>query len=83
MYLDFFAIGNTTGKVTLLKSLDRETKRRHVFTVKALDNGSPSKTNSTNITINVLDVNDNSPKITPTVMDVELPEVRNENTLFH
>ncbi|XP_067663340.1 protocadherin gamma-A4-like [Haliotis asinina] len=51
------------GTVIAEESLDRELKSRYIFTVLARDKGSPPKTNSSEVSITVLDVNDNVPTI--------------------
>ncbi|XP_046363095.1 putative protocadherin beta-18 [Haliotis rufescens] len=51
------------GTVIAEESLDREVKSRYIFTVLARDKGSPPKTNSSEVSITVLDVNDNVPSI--------------------
>lgn len=75
MFLGLFSIDNSTGQITLSRGLDREQASSHVIIVKAYDGGSPESSNSTNITITVEDVNDNSPVITPTIMNVNVNEV--------
>nr|XP_057919084.1 protocadherin alpha-4-like [Doryrhamphus excisus] len=53
--------------LVLLKQLDRETAGRHRLRLTATDGGKPAKSGSIEITVDVLDVNDNSP-----VFDKEL-----------
>ncbi len=53
-----FAIGSTTGKVTVTKALDYETATKHTLTVKGSD-GSLSGTAT--VTITVTDVDETSP----------------------
>lgn len=74
----YFAISSDTGKLTTIKTLDREEIRVHVFTVQTLDRGSTNRSATTTVTIFVMDVNDNSPKFIPKAMepvyiDVNLP----------
>ena len=45
----------------LQKSLDRETAQLHSLQLTALDGGNPHRSDSLNITVFVLDVNDNAP----------------------
>lgn len=58
--------GNTDGtnllRLTLKKSLDRETTAQHVVQIYAIDGGQPPLTGSITIQIDVTDSNDNSPK---------------------
>ncbi|XP_043275880.1 protein dachsous [Venturia canescens] len=58
-----FKLGPTTG-VLSVSSLDRETISKYVLTISAKDRGHPSLEARCNITIIVLDVNDNSPSFT-------------------
>ncbi|KAL9867778.1 LOW QUALITY PROTEIN: protocadherin-9 [Geothlypis trichas] len=57
----FFALNNTTGLITVQRSLDREETAIHKVTVLASD-GSSTPARAT-VTINVTDVNDNPPNI--------------------
>uniref|UniRef100_A0A3Q1HZ66 Cadherin domain-containing protein n=1 Tax=Anabas testudineus TaxID=64144 RepID=A0A3Q1HZ66_ANATE len=52
------------GKIPVLylhKSLDKETARSHRLLLTAVDGGKPARSGTTEIIINVLDVNDNMP----------------------
>ncbi len=49
------------GELTAEAVLDREVTSRYNLMISATDNGSPSLTGSTNVLVDVLDVNDNSP----------------------
>ena len=55
------------GELTSTESLDYE-KGQHSFNfiLTASDGGSPPKTNSTPVSVHVIDVNDNSPQFNPT-----------------
>ena len=59
--LQAFNIDQTTGVVTLAKTLDRETTPRYNLVIRATDGGEPSKQNETTVIINIVDVNDNPP----------------------
>ncbi|KAL8623123.1 hypothetical protein ACOMHN_065033 [Nucella lapillus] len=71
--VEFFFAGSVNGEVpfavhpngTLEVSgvLDRETSRSHIFTVLARDKGAVPKSNSTQVTVTVTDINDNPPAI--------------------
>lgn len=57
-----FAIDSMSGDVTLVKPLDYESVRSYRLVIRAQDGGSPSKSNTTQLLVNVLDSNDNSPR---------------------
>lgn len=56
-----FRIDPVTGAITTVKQLDRETTAGFTIVVTAMDNGKPSLADSTNVEIEISDVNDNSP----------------------
>ncbi|XP_035377369.1 protocadherin alpha-4-like [Electrophorus electricus] len=58
----------------LQKALDRETKPNHKFLLTALDGGKPPKSGSMDITVDVIDVNDNMPVFTKDTYSVKLSE---------
>ena len=62
---DKFYVDTSTGDISVLTGLDRETKDTYVLTVEAFDGGivntTARKTGTTTVTVHVLDVNDNSP----------------------
>ena len=53
-----FAVDPTSGAISVLDSLDYETVQTYALTVKAADGGSPSKTVTAVVTINVTAVSD-------------------------
>lgn len=57
-----FSIDSLSGDVSLVKPLDYETVRSYRLVIRAQDGGSPSKSNTTQLLVNVLDANDNSPR---------------------
>ena len=57
---DAFQI-ETSGVVTLIKTLDRERTPRYNLVIRATDGGDPAKQNETTILVEITDVNDNSP----------------------
>ena len=62
---DQFAINPTTGTISLLQPLDRESLNVVGLTVTARDYGNPSLSGTTTVFVHVLDENDNVPIITP------------------
>ena len=69
-----FKIDKKTGDITLVAELDYEKEQHHTFVVSAKDPKSPKKSTCTDVTINVLDFNDNAPVINyhPTSIRVEV-----------
>ncbi|XP_054890881.1 protocadherin alpha-13-like [Poeciliopsis prolifica] len=60
--------------LVLKKSLDREVKSEHRLVLTALDGGTPSRSGNLNLTITVLDVNDNRPVFSSDIYTVSLNE---------
>uniref|UniRef100_A0A672FMT3 Si:ch73-379j16.2 n=1 Tax=Salarias fasciatus TaxID=181472 RepID=A0A672FMT3_SALFA len=56
------------------RSLDREKKAEHRLSLTATDGGNPSKSGSLNLTITVIDANDNRPVFSKDVYTVSLDE---------
>ena len=56
-----FFINSSTGAVTTSSTLDREEIDNYEFNITASDNGSPVRSNTSMVTVTVLDVNDNAP----------------------
>ena len=73
-----FTIDPRTGIVYTDKSLDRETKEKYTLQVVATDQGVPSHSGSTVLTVMVDDVNDNGPRCERAVYDVYVSENANE-----
>nr|CAD7434483.1 unnamed protein product [Timema monikensis] len=57
-----FSIDSLNGEVALVKPLDYEMNRNYRLVIRAQDGGSPSRSNTTQLLINVKDVNDNAPR---------------------
>ncbi|XP_064874295.1 protocadherin alpha-3-like [Oncorhynchus nerka] len=60
--------------LVLQKALDRELETKHVLLLTALDGGNPPGTGTLNITVTVLDTNDNQPVCSQDVYSVKLQE---------
>ncbi|XP_026186771.1 protocadherin alpha-8-like [Mastacembelus armatus] len=60
--------------LVLQKHLDREQKTNHSLILTAVDGGTPSKSANLNLTIKVLDNNDNRPTFSKEVYNVKLEE---------
>ncbi|KAM7042587.1 protocadherin beta-15-like [Acridotheres tristis] len=74
-----------TGKkyleLVLEKPLDREEQAEMGFSLLALDGGSPSRSGTTEVTIVILDVNDNSPAFTQDEYIAKVPENMPEDSV--
>ncbi|XP_031719293.1 protocadherin Fat 4 [Anarrhichthys ocellatus] len=66
-----FAIGPSSGVISVNAPLDRELRPVYNLTVTATDNGSPPATGTTNVIVTIDDVNDNAPKLTFTEAQVK------------
>ncbi|XP_012862492.1 protocadherin Fat 4 [Echinops telfairi] len=60
-----FAINSSTGVLVLARALDYEVCQKHEMTISATDGGWVARTGYCSVTVNVIDVNDNTPVFTP------------------
>uniref|UniRef100_A0A8C2GNL9 FAT atypical cadherin 3b n=1 Tax=Cyprinus carpio TaxID=7962 RepID=A0A8C2GNL9_CYPCA len=60
-----FWIDPVTGLLQVNKALDRETVSSYSLSVQAFDSGSPAKSTTVNVNIEIADVNDNPPIFSP------------------
>ncbi|XP_029970157.1 protocadherin alpha-8-like [Salarias fasciatus] len=60
--------------LVLKKSLDREKRSRHTLIVTAIDGGKPPKSGTLNVSIIVLDSNDNRPIFSQEIYQIEIHE---------
>ena len=60
--------------LVLRKLLDREQQHKHMLLLTAVDGGNPSKSGTLNMTVLVLDINDNRPVFKQEVYTTHLPE---------
>ena len=82
-----FAIGDVTGRVTLVGSLDFEVQREHDFIVTVRDGGNPagicggtSRSTSNTLTVQVLDSPDTPPIFTDGCCQLSIQECAPSNT---
>lgn len=61
-FMNTFTIDSTTGELSVAAMLDYEKMQIYRLNVRAQDNGSPPRSNTTTVLVRVLDVNDNDPK---------------------
>ena len=73
--IDRFTIDNETGLVQTLSPLDREEVSIYILTVQATDQGNPPLNAITNITVIVLDENDNDPMFSQDVYVASVSEL--------
>ncbi|XP_062874781.1 protocadherin Fat 4 [Trichomycterus rosablanca] len=69
-----FSVGNIDGNVRLIGELDREEMTNYTLTVIATDKGRPPLSSTMEVTMVVLDVNDNTPSFSQNIYDIEIEE---------
>ena len=74
VYSDIFTLNSTSGEITALKSLDREKQDRYTLKISVSDQGEPRLSSSADVTITVIDVDDNCPKFEPAVYNKTISE---------
>ncbi|XP_062869869.1 protocadherin Fat 3 [Trichomycterus rosablanca] len=72
---DYFHIDGMSGLVLTARLLDYELVRRHSFTVRATDNGSPLKSTEVTVTVSVIDTNDNPPSFNQPLYEAFISEL--------
>ncbi|XP_065814557.1 protocadherin alpha-8 isoform X29 [Labrus bergylta] len=60
--------------LVLKKSLDREQKKEHLLILTAVDGGKPQRSGTLNVSIVVLDINDNRPTFSQDTYQIEIYE---------
>jgi len=73
---------HSNGQIVLNGGLDRETQSDYQFTVVAIDQGSPPLTGNAQVTISVLDANDNQPLFSMTSFELSIWELTATSTLL-
>ena len=79
-YPGVFHLNEVTGRVSTLKTLDREEYDEFDIVVRAKDQGTPAQTSTTTVHLNVSDVNDNSPVFYPANYHIRVPETEPTHT---
>ncbi|XP_078248615.1 protocadherin beta-16 isoform X2 [Pogona vitticeps] len=73
--------GSKLVDLILQKPLDREKEPHFALTLMAVDGGTPRRTGTVQIKVNVLDINDNSPQFTQSEYKAKLKENSPQGTL--
>ncbi|XP_076148864.1 protocadherin alpha-8-like [Alosa pseudoharengus] len=73
--------GDKSPHLVLKKTLDREKSDKHILLLTALDGGNPPKSGTLNITVTVLDINDNRPVCSQETYSVTLEENATNGTI--
>eukprot|EP00079_Xenopus_tropicalis_P022745 XP_012814686.1 PREDICTED: protocadherin gamma subfamily A, 11 isoform X12 [Xenopus tropicalis] len=74
--------GTLIPELIIEKLLDREEKESHKLTITAFDGGIPSRSGTSQITVIVLDSNDNAPVFHHSTYKLILPENTPQNTVI-
>ncbi|XP_067852701.1 protocadherin beta-14-like [Heptranchias perlo] len=69
-------------ELVLQRPLDREQQPTHQLTLTAIDGGTPQRSGTTLITINVFDINDNAPVFEQSVYQITIAENVPKDTLI-
>ena len=71
---NLFSLNSSTGEIFTKTKLDRELQDKYTLKVSVSDQGSPRLTSFADVTVNVIDVDDNCPKFYPAEYSVVIPE---------
>ncbi|CAJ1065064.1 protocadherin Fat 4 isoform X1 [Xyrichtys novacula] len=69
-----FSVGETSGLLSLIRGLDFEEEGFYHFQIEAVDGGWVSQTGTVNVTVVVMDVNDNPPVFSSSEYSLSVPE---------
>ncbi|XP_038186291.1 protocadherin beta-6-like isoform X2 [Arvicola amphibius] len=75
------ADGRKYPELVLDRALDREEQPELTLTLTAVDGGSPPRSGTTTVHIEVVDINDNAPQFVQSLYEVQVPENRPLGTL--
>ncbi|XP_038860846.1 protocadherin gamma-C5-like [Salvelinus namaycush] len=85
---DFFSLNVKTNKdgtkipeLLLQKALDREKQAVHHLVLTAIDGGNPARSGTTDVTVQVLDINDNAPIFEKSLYECSLLENSPKSTV--
>ena len=70
-----FALNNQTGALSLVRTLDYESTVQYTLNISACDTGEPPRKAFSNVTIHVIDANDNSPALQARIIRASISEV--------
>lgn len=71
---EYFRIDPVSGAITCAKKLDRETTAGFTLVVTAMDNGTPPLADTTNVEIEIADINDNAPEFNQEAYSASISE---------
>ncbi|XP_075606799.1 protocadherin-23 [Balearica regulorum gibbericeps] len=71
---EYFTLNNTSGKLLVTRSLDREDVSNFTLVIECRDLGSPSKSSTAQLYLTVLDENDHSPLFAKTQYQISVRE---------
>ena len=80
---DKFKINSASGHITRAGALDRESVSHYDLTVEAMDLGTPSRTGSVMVSIEVTNVNDEPPRFPSPTVQVSLSEKVAQQTIVY
>ena len=78
-----FTINSSSGVITARQGIDRESNEMFELSVTARDGGQPPLYNTTDVTVWVRDINDNSPTFDPANVTIFLREDHSLNQSFY
>uniref|UniRef100_A0A8C5TVR0 Cadherin domain-containing protein n=1 Tax=Malurus cyaneus samueli TaxID=2593467 RepID=A0A8C5TVR0_9PASS len=71
---EYFTVNNTSGKLLVTRSLDREDISNFTLVIECRDLGSPSRSSTAQLCLTVLDENDHSPLFAKTHYQISVTE---------
>ncbi|XP_055955167.1 protein dachsous-like [Patella vulgata] len=79
---DKFSINSSSGEIRVAGSLDRETETHYGLVIEGVDRGTPALTGTTTVSVQVTDINDESPTINPSSDRVSINETNQLGLLY-